>query len=160
MLGNSGGMTNTTCLVDASDAKSTISLGMCGNGIVEDGEDCDPGSGIDSACCDSQTCKFTQGSVCDPTNDACCTDTCQFRGKGEVCRAKRDAVCDVEEVCTGDSGQCPDDVVAPNGQSCGDDDLACASGQCTSVSRKLWYLFSFSYLTHPLQNNARLLARA
>ncbi|KAL1678711.1 Metallo-peptidase family M12-domain-containing protein [Schizophyllum commune] len=148
MQGVSGSQTNTSCLIDAAAATTPlVSLQMCGNGIVEDGEDCDPGSGIDSACCDSQTCKFTQGSVCDPTNDACCTDTCQFRGKGEVCRAKRDAVCDVEEVCTGDSGQCPDDVVAPNGQSCGDDDLACASGQCTSVSQQCQALGASMNLT-------------
>ncbi|KAL1738392.1 Metallo-peptidase family M12B Reprolysin-like-domain-containing protein, partial [Schizophyllum fasciatum] len=117
MQGVSGSQTNTSCLIDAAAATHPlVSLQMCGNGIVEDGEDCDPGSGIDSACCDASTCKFTAGSVCGPTNDACCTDTCQFRAKGQVCRAKRDATCDMEEVCTGDSGKCPDDVVAPNGK--------------------------------------------
>ncbi|KAL1738137.1 hypothetical protein HDZ31DRAFT_70342 [Schizophyllum fasciatum] len=53
----------------------------------------------------------------------------------------------MEEVCTGDSGKCPDDVVAPNGQSCGDNDLACASGQCTSVSQQCQALGASMNLT-------------
>ena len=39
MLSTSTHGTNTSCLIDASLAKNTISLQMCGNGIVEDGED-------------------------------------------------------------------------------------------------------------------------
>ncbi|TRM62928.1 Metallo-peptidase family M12B Reprolysin-like-domain-containing protein [Schizophyllum amplum] len=148
MQGVDGSQTNTSCLIDAAAAtQPLVSLQMCGNGIVEDGEDCDPGSGIDSTCCNAATCKFTQGSVCDPTNDACCTDTCAFRGKGEVCRAARDAMCDVEEVCSGNSGACPDDKIVPNGQSCGEDGLACASGQCTSVAQQCQALGASMNLT-------------
>ncbi|KAG6902964.1 hypothetical protein C0995_008537 [Termitomyces sp. Mi166 len=50
MKGVTGGRTNTTCLSDPDPSRQTISLQMCGNGIVEAGEDCDPGKDVDSAC--------------------------------------------------------------------------------------------------------------
>lgn len=43
---------------------NTTSLKMCGNGIKEDGEDCDTG-GQSSNCCDPKTCKFKSGAVCE-----------------------------------------------------------------------------------------------
>ncbi|KAF9004158.1 hypothetical protein BDZ89DRAFT_1080658 [Hymenopellis radicata] len=135
VLGGDGGV-NTTCLIDASQARDTISLQMCGNGIVEDGEDCDPGLGVTSSCCDSSTCKFTNGAVCDPASSACCTQQCSFAPASTVCRAAKDARCDTAETCTGTSSACPADTFSPNGQSCGDGGLACASGQCTSVSQQ------------------------
>ncbi|KAF5313985.1 hypothetical protein D9611_006909 [Ephemerocybe angulata] len=128
--------TNTTCLIDPDQAKSTISLEQCGNGIVEKGEDCDPGPGATSDCCDAKTCKFKQGSVCDPDSSPCCTAQCSFAPSNRVCRPSRDARCDVQETCTGNSSSCPSDVTSPNGQSCGAGDLKCASGQCTSIAEQ------------------------
>lgn len=136
MLGNSGGMTNTSCLIDASNAQKTLSLGMCGNGIVEDGEECDPGKGVNSTCCDASTCKLKSGAQCDPSNSACCTDQCGFAPSTQVCRPAKDPNCDQAEVCTGTSATCPDDKFSPNGQSCGANGLACASGVCTSLDSK------------------------
>ncbi|KAM3588970.1 hypothetical protein VKS41_001400 [Umbelopsis sp. WA50703] len=37
---------------------------MCGNGILESGEECDSG-GVDDACCHGATCKLKTGAVCD-----------------------------------------------------------------------------------------------
>ena len=117
MLSTSTHGTNTSCLIDASLAKNTISLQMCGNGIVEDGEDCDPGLNVTSACCDSATCKFRAGAVCDPMSSPCCTGQCGFAPAGQVCRPPKDASCDQAEMCTGTSSACPADVFSPNGQS-------------------------------------------
>lgn len=146
--------THTTCLIDATDAQSTISLQMCGNGIVEAGEQCDPGQGVNSTCCDSATCKFTAGAVCDPASSSCCTSQCAFAPSSQVCRPAKDPNCDQAEMCTGTSAACPADITAPNGKvklpfvrklleliifvgkSCGSNGLACASGVCTSLSRK------------------------
>ncbi|KAF7306416.1 Zinc metalloprotease [Mycena indigotica] len=125
--------TNTTCLQDPSSRVDTISLQMCGNGIVEAGEQCDPGEGVDSPCCDSKTCKFKTGAVCDPDSSPCCTAQCRYAPTTQVCRPAVDSKCDVPETCTGVSSDCPPDITAPNGQSCGANDLACASGMCTSV---------------------------
>ena len=142
MAGTSGGPTNTSCLIDPNaptsltTAKQVITLQMCGNGIVEAGEDCDPGIGSNSTCCDVSTCKFKNGAVCDPDSSPCCTGSCAFAPTTQVCRPAKDAQCDTAEMCTGTSATCPPDVFSPNGKSCGSDGLACASGQCTSLSRE------------------------
>jgi hypothetical protein len=44
--------------------RNITTLKMCGNGIKEDGEDCDTG-GQPSNCCDPTTCKFKTGAVCE-----------------------------------------------------------------------------------------------
>ncbi|KAF7785095.1 hypothetical protein Agabi119p4_1260 [Agaricus bisporus var. burnettii] len=136
MRGVDGAQTDTSCLVDPSSDLNLVGLQMCGNGIVEPGEDCDPGQGTESDCCDSQTCKFRPGAVCDPQSSLCCTDQCGFAPSTQVCRPSKDPACDMPEMCTGNSSACPMDQTAPNGNSCGSDGLACASGICTSVSQQ------------------------
>ncbi|KAH9982188.1 Metallo-peptidase family M12-domain-containing protein [Lactifluus volemus] len=126
------GALDTTCLANPSPARQTIALQMCGNGILESGEECDPGLGVNSTCCDSSTCKFTNNAVCDPNNSPCCTAQCQFAPATQVCRPAVDPTCDVAGICTGNSSACPAHSFAPNGKSCGPNGLACASGQCTS----------------------------
>ncbi|KAL5518495.1 hypothetical protein ACEPAH_177 [Sanghuangporus vaninii] len=139
MLATSSDAVNTTCLADPSDGVKTISLNMCGNGIVEDGEDCDPGQNTTSTCCDAATCKFANNAQCDPASSPCCTNSCTFAPSGQVCRPAADASCDIAETCTGNSSACPSDQFQPNGQSCGSDagdSLACANGVCTSLSQQ------------------------
>lgn len=122
----------TTCLTTNENVKLE-GAASCGNGIVEEGEDCDCGGTAgcgDNKCCDATTCKFTTGSVCDSEISACCTGDCQFASAETVCRAST-GFCDPVETCTGDSGSCPPDAFAKNGESCGTS-LQCASGQCTS----------------------------
>ncbi|KAI1364294.1 zinc metalloprotease mde10 [Xylaria arbuscula] len=126
---------NSQCLSDNKNVV-TISGSQCGNGIVEQGEDCDCGgsTGCDgNSCCDPNTCKFTPGSVCDFANEDCCTQQCQFASNGTTCRDSS-GTCDPQETCSGTSATCPSDVKAPDGQACGNDGegLKCASGQCTS----------------------------
>ncbi|GAA6062534.1 hypothetical protein JCM10212_004300 [Sporobolomyces blumeae] len=127
-----GNSLNTTCIKSqfASGNPRIISEQSCGNGIVEDGEECDPGSAT-SSCCDPSTCKFRAGAVCDPINSLCCTSSCQVAGSGTVCRPSLDSRCDKEEVCDGSSSDCPDDEYEKNGKSCGDG-LSCTTGVCTS----------------------------
>ncbi|KAI1110031.1 zinc metalloprotease mde10 [Nemania sp. NC0429] len=126
---------NAVCLSDNKNIV-TISNSLCGNGIVEQGEDCDCGgdSGCQgNPCCNPKTCKFTPSSVCDPSNEDCCTNQCQFASNGTVCRDSS-GTCDPRETCSGSSATCPADIKAPDGQSCGAQGagLKCASGQCTS----------------------------
>ena len=124
----------SSCLVSNRNL-TTLTGSQCGNGIVESGEDCDCGgeSGCrGNSCCNPTTCRFIGSSVCDDSNDSCCT-SCQFTPANTVCRAST-GVCDREETCTGRDGTCPSDSFLPNGNSCGDSGsgLACASGKCTS----------------------------
>ncbi|KAL8716626.1 MAG: hypothetical protein Q9225_006059 [Loekoesia sp. 1 TL-2023] len=128
----------TTCLTDNKGVPS-ISGHQCGNGIVEDEEDCDCGGTEgcgDNACCDPTTCKFKTGATCDDSNESCCK-SCQFAAAGTVCRAST-GVCDPQETCSGNNATCPPDVSAPDGQSCGNGtaNTQCASGQCTSRNRQ------------------------
>ncbi|KAH6683077.1 Metallo-peptidase family M12-domain-containing protein [Halenospora varia] len=124
----------TSCLKSNKDV-TTLTGSQCGNGIVEAGEDCDCGGTAacgNNNCCDPTTCKFKTGAVCDPSNEDCCTGTCQFQSAGFVCR-KSTGTCDPAEQCTGTTATCPVDATAPDGTSCGNSSsLACASGQCTS----------------------------
>ena len=129
-----------TCLQDASaQTQSTITFQMCGNGIVEEGEDCDPGQGATSDCCDAATCRFRANAVCDPASSSCCSAGCQFSPRGTVCRPSVDASCDIAETCSGLNAECPADTTSPNGQKCGSEfgeSLVCASGICTSIGQQ------------------------
>ncbi|PHH89994.1 hypothetical protein CDD83_4762 [Cordyceps sp. RAO-2017] len=123
---------NSNCLTANKNVNSILGS-KCGNGIVESGEDCDCGTDQEcrnNKCCDAKTCKFTSGSVCDPSNESCCTGQCQFANRGTVCRGST-GECDPEETCTGDHAGCPDDKHKEDGDACGQG-LNCASGQCTS----------------------------
>jgi hypothetical protein len=125
-----------TCLTDNKNVQTDVDIGsQCGNGIVEAGEDCDCG-GADGCkgnkCCDAKTCKFTTASVCDPSNEDCCTNECKFATSGTVCRPST-GECDVQETCPGNKAACPEDQHKSDGDSCGNG-LQCASGQCTSRS--------------------------
>ncbi|KAK7629133.1 ADAM 8 precursor [Phyllosticta citricarpa] len=121
----------TSCFTN-NRGVTLISGQQCGNGIVEEGEDCDCGGAdgcANNPCCDATTCKFKSGAVCDDSNEDCCRQ-CQFASNGTVCREST-GECDPQEVCTGDSAYCPVDSNAEDGTGCGDG-LKCASGQCTS----------------------------
>lgn len=106
---------NSTCLKANKDV-TIITGSQCGNGIVEQGEDCDCG-GVASCgnnkCCDPATCKFKSGSVCDDSNEDCCSN-CQFSPANTVCRAST-GECDPQETCSGTSAVCPADKTTPNG---------------------------------------------
>lgn len=128
----------TTCLTD-NKGVPTISGHQCGNGIVEEGEDCDCGGAAncgDNACCEPTTCKFKAPAVCDDSNEACCKG-CQFASAGTLCRAST-GQCDLAETCSGTNATCPTDSFLPDGQSCGNSsaNTQCASGQCTSRNQQ------------------------
>lgn len=111
-----GSSMDTSCIKPPDVNQRTFSLQMCGNGIVEAGEECDPGAGTDSPCCDPTTCKFRDNAVCDPMSSSCCSSTCRFAPAGQVCRPAKDAQCDVAETCTGLTAACPADQTSPNGE--------------------------------------------
>ncbi|KAI8637171.1 Metallo-peptidase family M12-domain-containing protein [Parasitella parasitica] len=119
-----------SCLVDANDKLHQVyQLNSCGNGIQEEGEECDT-NGVDTACCDATTCKLKPTAVCEDSNQSCC-QSCQIKPKNDLCRPAS-SPCDLEEYCTGNSAECPADAYVRDGAACGSDGYTCASGQCTS----------------------------
>ncbi|KTW32439.1 uncharacterized protein T551_00529 [Pneumocystis jirovecii RU7] len=124
-------LVNSKCLLSNKNI-TLISEKRCGNGIIEDGEECDCGGEKGckgNLCCDPRTCKFTPGSVCDDSSEACCKN-CQFAPENTICRPSHDE-CDIVEVCSGNSSTCPSDLFKKDGTSCGNG-FKCASGICTS----------------------------
>ncbi|KAG5678287.1 hypothetical protein PVAND_007974 [Polypedilum vanderplanki] len=131
------------CLLNKPNEVELGNRRNCGNGIIEDGEDCDCGS-IDCSkrdpCCDPITCKLIKEAEC--ASGPCC-DNCQLRQAGFVCRDAYNE-CDLPEVCTGESGQCPPDVFKKNGSPCGYGALGalesatgyCFNGGCPTLNNQ------------------------
>ncbi|NXF51374.1 ADA22 protein, partial [Oceanites oceanicus] len=112
----------------------------CGNGFVEDGEECDCGTIAECAseggeCCN--TCTLTAGSQC--SNGLCCRK-CRFEPKGVLCReAVND--CDIAENCTGNSSQCSPNIHKIDGYSCDNKQGICFGGRCKTRDRQCKYIW-------------------
>uniref|UniRef100_A0A673IZD4 Disintegrin and metalloproteinase domain-containing protein 22-like n=1 Tax=Sinocyclocheilus rhinocerous TaxID=307959 RepID=A0A673IZD4_9TELE len=112
----------------------------CGNSFVEAGEECDCGSPAECAregenCC--KKCMLTQGAKC---SDGLCCKNCQLEFMGVLCR---DAVndCDIPEMCTGNSSQCPPNRHKMDGYTCEKDQGRCFNGRCKTKDRQCKYLW-------------------
>ncbi|XP_014488685.1 PREDICTED: disintegrin and metalloproteinase domain-containing protein 10 [Dinoponera quadriceps] len=114
------------------------SVSLCGNGVVEEGEECDCGWEEDcrDLCCFPQRryqsdkeppCKLTPGSVCSPSQGPCCTAECNLRF-GDKCRD--DNGCRDASFCDGRSPYCPPSINKPNKTIC-NRELVCFMGECT-----------------------------
>jgi len=123
---------NPTCLVYESNIQYPGSSSLCGNYIVNPGEQCDVGP-EGSACCYGQendtslSCHCKPGAVCDDTNP-CCLD-CQFRPTTYQCAAAF-SPCDLDDYCNS-GGQCPNNIMAA-GTTCTDSGICNAFGICMS----------------------------
>ncbi|XP_050003222.1 disintegrin and metalloproteinase domain-containing protein 26A-like [Alexandromys fortis] len=109
-------ITRRNCLNNDPDIFVTINLTLCGNNVVEEGEECDCGSlasCLHDPCC-SEDCVFKPNAEC--AQGLCCKD-CKFKPPGTVCRRPRNE-CDLPEWCNGTSAECPEDVYKKDGSPC------------------------------------------
>ena len=100
------------------------SVSYCGNGILENGEECD--SGVEDNCCTS-TCKLKPNAKCSDSNHKCC-ESCQLSSKDRVCAGGTE--CDLTRNCDGQSPFCPINSYSNNGNTCATG--RCSNGLCTN----------------------------
>ncbi|XP_066275351.1 disintegrin and metalloproteinase domain-containing protein 12-like [Branchiostoma lanceolatum] len=127
------------CLYNVPDPDRLYGGPVCGNGYVEQGEECDCGTieECNSTCCDPTDCTLLAGAVCDMGG---CCQGCQLKPLGELCRQKT-TDCDIAEYCSGQSPQCPDNQFIQNGIPCQNTEAYCYNGGCFTHAdqcRALW----------------------
>ncbi|XP_026992905.1 disintegrin and metalloproteinase domain-containing protein 10 [Tachysurus fulvidraco] len=110
---------------------------ICGNGMVEAGEQCDCGYSdqCKDTCCysanepDGKKCTLKPGAKCSPSQGPCCTAQCDFKGRDEKCRTESD--CSYQGMCSGTTAQCPISTPKENLTACNGDTQVCINGACT-----------------------------
>ncbi|XP_036252431.1 disintegrin and metalloproteinase domain-containing protein 32-like [Molothrus ater] len=111
--------------------QSRQSGAVCGNRVVEPGEQCDCGTAqecLKDRCC-TPRCRLRPRAKC--ASGLCCRN-CQFKWRNSLCRPAADAQCDLPEFCSGSSASCPPDVYVQDGQECGRGTGYCYQGRCQS----------------------------
>ncbi|KAM0676594.1 hypothetical protein BDAP_002803 [Binucleata daphniae] len=97
-------------------------VSLCGNGMLDPGEECDSGMPFGSSCCTSN-CKLRKNAECDDNNGECCKD-CKFVAKETLCKNENE--CTNSTYCTGSSASCPIDY--KDNEPCKDG--FCKNGKC------------------------------
>ncbi|RXM30996.1 Disintegrin and metalloproteinase domain-containing protein 9 [Acipenser ruthenus] len=127
------------CLMNPPSPDKIFTLPVCGNNVVDSGEQCDcgPPEKCNNKCCNAATCMFSSGSSC--AEGSCC-DNCKIKVAGTPCRASSD-YCDLPEYCTGNTGFCPGDFFIMNGYPCANNTAYCFDGLCQSFDAQCRKLF-------------------
>ncbi|XP_041280673.1 disintegrin and metalloproteinase domain-containing protein 32-like [Onychostruthus taczanowskii] len=128
---------------------SRQSAAVCGNAVVEPGEQCDCGTEqecLKDKCC-TKTCRLKPRARC--ATGLCCRN-CQFKRRNSPCRPAADAQCDLPEFCSGSSASCPPDVYVQNGQECGRGTGYCYGGRCQSPDLQCKRLYGRDSKNAPL----------
>uniref|UniRef100_A0AAQ5YHF5 Disintegrin and metalloproteinase domain-containing protein 10 n=1 Tax=Amphiprion ocellaris TaxID=80972 RepID=A0AAQ5YHF5_AMPOC len=110
---------------------------ICGNGLVEPGEECDCGYSDQcrDQCCydanqpDNKKCKLKPNKVCSPSQGPCCTAECSYKGRNEKCREESE--CAHQGMCNGVSAQCPTSEPKANFTACHGETQVCLNGGCS-----------------------------
>ncbi|KAK8753210.1 hypothetical protein OTU49_003283, partial [Cherax quadricarinatus] len=115
----------------------------CGNGRVDEGEQCDCGQrevcDLNDPCCDPLTCRLKLEAEC--ASGPCC-DNCRLRPKGYMCR-KAQTECDIPEFCNGLHGSCPMDIYKKTGNKCGNGKGYCFKGICPTLNNQCELIWGY-----------------
>uniref|UniRef100_A0A8C6FHK0 ADAM metallopeptidase domain 28 n=1 Tax=Moschus moschiferus TaxID=68415 RepID=A0A8C6FHK0_MOSMO len=138
----------SNCLFNVPLPTDIISTPICGNQLLEMGEDCDCGTPEEctNICCDAKTCKVKENVQC--ALGECC-EKCQLKKAGEVCRPAKDE-CDLPEMCDGKSALCPSDRYQINGFPCQNGKGYCRMGTCPTLEEECTDLWGPGTRTSPV----------
>ncbi|XP_005094351.1 ADAM 17-like protease [Aplysia californica] len=114
---------------------ASASIGLCGDGIVSQGEECDEGfllfTNTTIDCC-TKRCTLRAGAVCSPSSSPCCSDDCHVAPKTQECKNLDAHVCRETSYCTGtDHSTCPKPRAREDDTPCNDHGT-CWNGECLS----------------------------
>lgn len=128
------------CLTDSKEA-------FCGNGILEQGEECDCGyeEECTDVCCNprrtggrnndlSCTLKIDPNTntkyECSPAQGPCCSKECSFVAASSlICRSSTE--CKKEQKCSGNSASCPQSDNNADFEYCNNYSMVCWQGECS-----------------------------
>ncbi|CAK6968653.1 disintegrin and metalloproteinase domain-containing protein 33 [Scomber scombrus] len=132
-----GGM----CLYNMPNMKDLVGGKKCGNGFVEDGEECDCGEPDECTndCCNANNCTLKEEAQC--AHGVCC-EGCKLKQAGTMCRGPAGA-CDLPEYCTGASPYCPSNVYLLDGSSCQYGRAYCYNGMCLTHEQQCLQLWGY-----------------
>ncbi|XP_059568927.1 disintegrin and metalloproteinase domain-containing protein 19 isoform X2 [Alligator mississippiensis] len=130
-----GGM----CLSNMPDTHTLVGGKRCGNGYLEDGEQCDCGEveECDNPCCNAADCSLKPGAEC--AHGTCCHQ-CKLVSSGTLCR-EISGQCDLPEHCTGKSSFCPLNAYKMDGTDCSGGTAYCYSGMCLTYQQQCLQLW-------------------
>jgi len=108
------------------------SAAFCGNGVIEENEECDAGMNA-TACC-TTSCTLKSGAQCEDSNIECC-ENCKYSGADVVCLVTsweddNSHYCYKDSKCDG-NGKCKQGAAVADNTACYDNGL-CKSGNCTT----------------------------
>ncbi|KAF7249564.1 Disintegrin and metalloproteinase domain-containing protein 19 [Varanus komodoensis] len=134
-LQSGGGM----CLYNMPDTKTLYGGQRCGNGYLEEGEECDCGEveECNNPCCNAANCSLKPGAEC--AHGTCC-HRCKLVSPGTLCREQA-RPCDLPEYCTGKSPFCPANFYQLDGTPCEDGRAYCYSGMCLTYEQQCLQLW-------------------
>nr|XP_020447492.1 disintegrin and metalloproteinase domain-containing protein 19 isoform X2 [Monopterus albus] len=127
------------CLFNLPNTRAMYGGQRCGNGYLEDGEECDCGEEEEctSPCCNANNCTLKAEAEC--AHGVCC-DNCKLKSPGVLCRAPS-GPCDLPEYCDGKAESCPANFYLLDGASCAGGQAYCYTGMCLTLEQQclsLW----------------------
>lgn len=118
-----------------------VTSSICGNGVVEAGEECDCGweDECTDRCCFPQVefgglgkpCTRRPGAICSPTEGPCCSERCTLIGVDAALTCREESDCQYSAYCNGSSPACPGSASKPDRLFCNKRTSVCYQGQCT-----------------------------
>ncbi|XP_075039090.1 disintegrin and metalloproteinase domain-containing protein 33-like [Mixophyes fleayi] len=130
-----GGM----CLFNMPNTEDLVMGKKCGNGFLEEGEQCDCGEPEEctNPCCNAKDCTLKEGAQC--AHGDCCQN-CKLKSAGTQCREQSGA-CDLPEFCRGNNPFCPPNVYMLDGSPCAFGEAYCVNGMCLTHQQQCVHLW-------------------